>query len=193
VPKFERSHRLAVYSPASSGENTQRSPEPTPVRHPFAGLLLVVGSSVRTNKMTVTATDDLTELQLRAENGDPRSQYEMGLRCETGEGVPRDPAAAARWILQAANLGLADAQFKAGLICHRRGLGRRNGAPNEAMIEAYKWFKLAASHGSRNARDNRDWAALQMKRAEVAEGDRQAGEFMAARRSSAVGTEPLIV
>jgi TPR repeat protein len=143
--------------------------------------------------MTTIATDELNDLRMHAENGDPRSQYELGLRCETGEGVPRDPADAARWILQAASLGLAEAQFKAGLICHRRALVRAHAAPNEAMIEAYKWFTLAAAHGSRNAKDNRDWAALQMKRAEVAEGERRAGEFVAAAQPFGVSTEPLRV
>ena len=139
--------------------------------------------------MPVAATDELTDLQLRAENGDARAQYELGLRCETGEGAARDPAAAAKWFLQAADSGLAEAQLKAGLISHRRGLGRANGAPNEAMIEAYKWFKLAAMHGGRNANDHRDWAALQMKRAEVAEGNRRAEDFRAARQPAACASE----
>jgi TPR repeat protein len=134
--------------------------------------------------MPVAETDQLTDLQLRAESGDARSQYELGLRCESGEGAPRDPAAAATWFLRAANSGLAEAQLKAGLTSHRRGLARSNGAPNEAMIEAYMWFKLAAMHGGRNATDRRDWAALQMKRAEVAEGNRRAEEFLATHQSA---------
>ena len=165
-------------------------PDAATVRHPpVTRPPPHIRNSNLTENMLLAETDQLTDLQSRAESGDARSQYELGLRCETGEGAPRDPAAAARWFLQAASSGLAEAQLKAGLLSHRRGLGRSNGGPNEAMIEAYKWFKLAATHGGQNAKDRRDWAALQMKRAEVAEGNRRAEDFLAAHPPSACGSE----
>jgi TPR repeat protein len=121
----------------------------------------------------------INDLQVRAESGDARAQFEFGLCFENGSGVPRDPATALDWYFRAAAQGVAEAQFKVGLLSQRRALTSVNGIASEAMVEAYKWYKVAAVAGDRNAREHRDWAALRMNRPEVEEGNRRAAAFLA--------------
>ncbi|HIE93052.1 MAG TPA: sel1 repeat family protein, partial [Acidobacteria bacterium] len=48
------------------------------------------------------AQRDLTELQERAEQGNPSAQYNLARQYVTGTGVPRDDQEAARWYRLAA-------------------------------------------------------------------------------------------
>src|ERR1043166_8278971 len=47
----------------------------------------------------------VNQLRRRAESGDPESQYQLGVRYQTGVLVPRDPAEAAKWYRRAADQG----------------------------------------------------------------------------------------
>ena len=64
-----------------------------------------------------------------------------------GEGVARDPAAAARWWRAAADQGLPQAQFNLGVL-YEQGQG-----VTVDYVEAAKWYELAAAQGDRNAAD----------------------------------------
>lgn len=50
----------------------------------------------------------------RAEQGDPKSQYALGLSYARGEGVSQDYSEAVRWYRKAAEQGYAPAQYGLG-------------------------------------------------------------------------------
>ncbi|MGH7396516.1 MAG: tetratricopeptide repeat protein, partial [Candidatus Rokuibacteriota bacterium] len=67
--------------------------------------------------------------------------YQLALRYATGEGVPQDPAAAARWYRQAAEQGFAPAQYQLGLrYANGDGVDRD-------YAEAVTWYRRAAEQG----------------------------------------------
>ncbi|MDB6019164.1 MAG: hypothetical protein JWR19_3653 [Pedosphaera sp.] len=80
-----------------------------------------------------------------------------------------------------AESGDVQAQLKLGLLCQRESQRGFTNAMDEAKIEAYKWFKLAADRGNKIARNNRDLATFHMTREEVMEGNRRAVTFTAKR------------
>ena len=55
--------------------------------------------------------DTITEIRLRAEQGDASAQYNLGVRYANGEGVLKDEAEAVRWYRLSADQGDADAQY----------------------------------------------------------------------------------
>lgn len=61
-----------------------------------------------------------------------------------GQGFPRDSAKAATWYSQAAEQGLAGAQFNLGLM-YSGGIG----VPQD-YVEAYKWLNLATSRATQD-------------------------------------------
>ena len=65
------------------------------------------------------------QLRLAAEQGDARAQTELGARYENGRGVARDYRAAVSWF--------------------RRAAARRN------LVEAVRWYRLAAEQGHADA------------------------------------------
>jgi TPR repeat protein len=81
----------------------------------------------------------LAELTPLAKEGDPRSQYAMGLLYENGLGVAIDPAVAATWYLKAAEQGNSDAQYNLGVM-FERGVG----VPVN-HTEAARWYRPALS------------------------------------------------
>ncbi len=80
-----------------------------------------------------------------ADQGDATAQFNLGVMYESGDGVPRNAAAALKWYRKAADQGNADAQVNLGLL-YAKGVGvPRNYA------EASKWFRKAADQGQRDA------------------------------------------
>ena len=90
----------------------------------------------------------LAELTPLAKEGDPRSQYAMGLLYENGLGVAIDPAVAATWYLKAAEQGNSDAQYNLGVM-FERGVG----VPVN-HTEAARWYRPAAEQGDIDALNN---------------------------------------
>jgi TPR repeat protein len=84
----------------------------------------------------------LKEWKQGAEQGDPKSQYELGLSYAKGEGAPRDDAEAVKWYRKAAEQGEGASQNNLGLMYSE---GR--GVPKDDT-EAAKWYYRAARHGS---------------------------------------------
>ena len=82
--------------------------------------------------------------------------------------VKRDPFTSYR---NAAEKGIADAQYQLGLI-YSSGQGV---AVN--LVEAHKWFNLAALRGLAAARDHRAALAEEMSNIEVSEAQRQARKW----------------
>jgi TPR repeat protein len=84
---------------------------------------------------------DLNRTVNQAEAGHSTAQYEMGVRCANGEGVPQNYRDAMAWFAKAAANGNDNAQWKLGL-----GYIKGIGVPPDAS-EAAVWFKRAANQG----------------------------------------------
>ena len=80
-----------------------------------------------------------------AERGYVHAQYGMARRYLLGQGVPRDPAAGAEWLQQAAEQGHAPSQLLLGYLA-ARGYGRQRN-----LADAMMWWTLAADAGDPNA------------------------------------------
>lgn len=84
-----------------------------------------------------------------AEQGNAAAQYSFGVMCERGIGVPKSAKQAASWYHKAAELGYAEAQYVLGTMYEN---GR--GAVRKDLVQAYKWFSLAAAAGFEMAEEN---------------------------------------
>ena len=77
----------------------------------------------------------------RAGKGDAKAQFNLGLKYDTGEGVPQNYTEAAKWYRKAAEQGYAEAQFNLGTLYDE---GR--GVPQD-YAEAAKWYRKAKDQG----------------------------------------------
>jgi hypothetical protein len=80
-----------------------------------------------------------------AERGYVHAQYGMARRYLLGQVVPREPAAGAEWLQQAAEQGHVPSQLLLGYLA-ARGYGRERN-----MADAMMWWTLAADAGDPNA------------------------------------------
>ena len=81
------------------------------------------------------------KMQMAAEAGSAKAQYQLGFMYLNGQGVARDEAEAAKWFRKLAEQGRASAQYHLGVM-HHNGQGvRRN------IAEALKWFRMSAEQG----------------------------------------------
>ena len=113
-----------------------------------------------------------------AEQGLAEAEVYLGLMYENGTGIPQDYSQAVQWYRKAAEQGLAAAQNNLGLMYYDgRGVTRD-------YIEAHKWLNLAAARASgENQKDStgaRDALAKKMTRAQVAEAQKRAREWLEA-------------
>ena len=106
------------------------------------------------------------------------AQFNLGQMFARGQGTERNDSTAVMWIRRAANGGDAGAQFDLGNRYGRSSFAGAEADAGESRIESYKWFKLAAVQGYRNADTRSDSAALHMTREEVTEGDRRIASFV---------------
>jgi TPR repeat protein len=89
--------------------------------------------------------DGVEALKARAEKGDVKAQYNLGLCYYNGESVQQDYADAVKWLRKAADQGEAAAQHFLGQCYY---LGR--GVPQD-YTEAVKWYHKAAEQGNATA------------------------------------------
>jgi TPR repeat protein len=82
-----------------------------------------------------------TELQRRAESGDPEAEFNLGIAYDLGHLVRQDFAAAATWYRKAAEQGYPPAEFNLGAMYDN---GR--GVPQDRRLAA-SWYRRAALHG----------------------------------------------
>jgi TPR repeat protein len=78
------------------------------------------------------------QLTLRAEKGDPQSQYQLARRLDLGAGIQEDPEAAARWYQKAADTGYAEAEYRLGTFYQ---FGR---AVKQDYVKAMAYYKKAS-------------------------------------------------
>ena len=81
------------------------------------------------------------ETLTRAEDGDAKSQWYLGVMYETGTEVSKDYKKATKWFSLAANQGFAPAQFNLAL---NYDLGH---GVLQDYVKAHKWLSLAATQG----------------------------------------------
>jgi TPR repeat protein len=107
---------------------------------PQAGMALQDGSAE-----CEASTPEVCRVQ--AEAGDAVTQFNLGVMCDNGEGVPENDTEAVRWYRMAAEQGVAAAQVNLGVMCDNgEGVVQDD-------VRAYLWFNLAvaASQGDERA------------------------------------------
>jgi len=112
--------------------------------------------------------DAVAALRRDAERGFAAAQYQLGKLYRDGQGVPADPAAAARWFRAAAEQGYAKAQ---------RNIGMRYAAGDGVTadrIEALTWLTIAAQQGLSAAEALRADLAKHCGVADIADAERRA-------------------
>jgi uncharacterized protein len=83
-----------------------------------------------------------------AEQGDAKSQHNLGVMYDYGRGVPQDNTKAVKWYRRAAGQGIPEAQHNLGLM-YENG----QGVP-QSDTEAVKWYRRAAGQGIPEAQVN---------------------------------------
>ena len=96
----------------------------------------------------LTDVTDVTVLLRRAESGDARAAFLLGMRYARPDDSSRDDAEAVRWLRLAAEQGLAEAQYNLGIMyANGRGVAQD---PEQAA----KWYRQAAEQGLASAQYN---------------------------------------
>ena len=140
--------------------------------------LTVLGLRAVDGGAAANLPDAVKYLTQAAEKGQAVAQYRLGTLYERGQGVVADPAKAshwyelaanqgnrkamhnlavfyaskkdmanaARWFAKAASLGLSDSQFNLAVL-YERG----DGVP-QSLVEAFKWYSIAAAAGDVESR-----------------------------------------
>ncbi|GEM_PF-1336053 len=108
------------------------------------------------------------EWQRKAEAGDAKGQYLLGVMYAIGDGVPKDAAKAAEWQQKAAAQGNADAQYILGFM-----YSEGQGVPKNYVL-AHMWTNIAVtsatgSKGQKEFIKLRDWLAENMTAQQLAE------------------------
>jgi TPR repeat protein len=114
----------------------------------------------------------LADLRTLADRGDAEAQYQMGVRYDEGDSVPKDDAQAVQWFQHAAEQGQVDAQAHLGAYYWA---GR--GVP-EDLSKAYMWSMIAVAGGDENSKSRLEGLASQMTRAQVSAARQQAEEWI---------------
>jgi len=96
------------------------------------------------------------DLEPKAEGGDVRAQYDLGVLYDKGLGVPQDDAKALYWYKLAAEHGEKRAQYNLALM-YMNG----QGVPPD-YIRAYYWLSMAIVQGDLNAPGAREYVTGKM-------------------------------
>ena len=91
---------------------------------------------------------EFVERKAKAEQGDARAQFQLGLHYYLGRGVEKDFEEAVKWYRKAAEQGNAYAQFNLGGR-YFDGEGQK-----KDFVEAVKWYRKAAEQGNAMAQFN---------------------------------------
>ena len=116
----------------------------------LTGFLIIGAAQVAAAQTSVPGgySETLRWYHERAAAGDPRAQFLLAIKYETGTDVARDMAKARELYIQAARQGHADAQFKAGTLAQA-------GATSDAQLKvAQDWYQAAAIQGHGPAQYN---------------------------------------
>jgi TPR repeat protein len=89
--------------------------------------------------------ESLPLVSKKAQQGDPQSQYKLGLMYGDGQGVAKDDALAHKWLNAAADQGYPDALYALGVL-NEMGMG----IPQDQK-KALSYFRKAADKNHRDA------------------------------------------
>lgn len=109
----------------------------------IAAALLSAGALAQSNDVDYEKT--VKTVQMLAEQGDVKAQYNLGVSYENGYGVEKSYTEAVKWYRLAAGQGLDWAQYNLG-VCYDNGEG-----VEQSYTEAVKWYKKAAEQGHEEA------------------------------------------
>ena len=112
----------------------------------------------------------LRELKPLAEQGDAKSQYNLGFMYRKGQGVPQDYKTAVKWYRLAAEQGDADAQGNLGAMY---AFGK--GVPKD-YVYVHMWGNLAAANGNELGGKLRDDFEKKMTPADISTAQNLARE-----------------
>jgi uncharacterized protein len=121
----------------------------------FSFLLIqsAINGSTATNEVplqsdTITAQNFFNETLKKAELGDTKAQFQLGLMYAKGEGVTKDKHKALEWCTRSAEQGNPEAQLNLGIIY-------ANGdSVAKDKKKAFAWFTKAAKQGLAEAQLN---------------------------------------
>ena len=111
---------------------------------------------------------DFQQLVTDAENGNARSQYELGVQYRAGTQVEKNYALALKWLTRAAMQGQVDAQLGVA-VCYNNGEGT---LPDR--IKAYAWYLVASMNGNEHARVKQRIYASTLNKRQLIEGQKLA-------------------
>jgi len=109
-----------------------------------------------------------------AEQGNGQAQTSLGVMYERGIGVPQDDKEAVSWYRKAAEQGHGEAQYLLGGI-YERG---QSAVPAD-LVQAHKWFNIAAAAGFDIAQDNMEEVEARMSREQIEKARSMAKEWLA--------------
>lgn len=106
-----------------------------------------------------------------ADAGEPVAIHNLAIYYLEGRGGPQDEAMAARLLRRAATMGVADSQFNLALMYETGSGVSRN------LVEAYKWFQIAAANGDLKARGHAVALEAKLSPRELASAERTVAGF----------------
>lgn len=139
---------------------TKRPDDRVPLPHPrgseparlgrIAGLGLLLAAICIAGAATsaIAQDEDVTVLLRRAESGDARAAFILGMRYAKPGDASSDEAQAVHWLRQAAEQGLAEAQYNLAIM-YAGGRG-----VDQDSKQAAHWYQQAAEQGLANAQYN---------------------------------------
>jgi TPR repeat protein len=113
-------------------------------------VLLFLSSSIAFAQTTsaapasIPSQQEISELKVKAESGDPKAQVKLGQFYEDGTGLPVNHAAAVNWYRRAAEQKDPAAENNLGIM-YRLGQG-----VDKDLKESVQWFRKAARQGYPN-------------------------------------------
>ena len=124
----------------------------------------------------------LDEWRGRAQAGDLRAQFQMGLKAMNGvDGLERNPLLAEKWWLRAAKQGHGFAQMNLGMLYSRGTLGKKDPA------KAYQWAKLSLTHGNGRAEQLVEKLEAELNPDQITEAEAFVKAFKIVRENAGVG------
>lgn len=143
---------------------------------PLAAIAAALALGLFNASPQASAQSSTADIRARADRGEADAQFDLGVMCFDGRGVPQDDAEAVRWYRRAAEQGDAYAQHNLGVM-----YANGQGVPQD-YVEAHKWVNLAASQNiegfdRKRAAAMRSSLATRMTSAQIAEAQRLAREW----------------
>ena len=112
--------------------------------------------------------------------------HNLAVAFAEGTAEPKDPAQAAMWFGRAANLGLADSQFNLAVL-YERGMGVQ-----QSLVDAYKWYLIAAAQGDAESKKRSEALATQLNDSDRKAAQQAAEAFKAQDPNPAANSVPAL-